>query len=108
VGTSVCVCVVPGPDASAHPQGRAEREQCYSPLLEQLGRRFPGPVHARSVCVPFSLRVDVSVLDAGTRRRGVRVLVPGAGLGRLVHDIAALGAPCFPLARLPPYPAPML
>mmetsp|Transcript_5721 Transcript_5721/g.8130 ORF Transcript_5721/g.8130 Transcript_5721/m.8130 type:complete len:400 (-) Transcript_5721:1132-2331(-) len=48
-------------------EGATERQQCYEPLLIELGRRFP---------------------KAGSQ---VRVLVPGAGLGRLALEIAARG-----------------
>ncbi|XP_013407233.1 carnosine N-methyltransferase [Lingula anatina] len=53
--------------------GKAERDACYKPVLEEIQRRFP-----RNKCNPSS----------------VYVLVPGAGLGRLAHDIARLGYNC--------------
>ncbi|KAJ7651014.1 N2227-domain-containing protein [Roridomyces roridus] len=52
-------------------EGRDEREACYAPMRDALLKRFA---------------------DVPQRERGkIRVLVPGAGLGRLAHDIASLG-----------------
>ncbi|XP_072521222.1 carnosine N-methyltransferase [Salminus brasiliensis] len=53
--------------------GKAERDSCYSPLIEEIKRQFPP-----DLC-------DVSE---------VNVLVPGAGLGRLAWEIARLGYSC--------------
>ena len=50
-------------------EGADEREQCYRPVLDDLSRMFG------------------DVLDKTT----VKVLVPGAGLGRLVFEICKLG-----------------
>ena len=47
--------------------GAAERSQCYSPLLDWLLAQYP---------------------DQAEREK-VKVLVPGAGLGRLADDIRA-------------------
>ncbi|KAL4742204.1 N2227-like protein-domain-containing protein [Aspergillus similis] len=51
-------------------EGQAEREACYSPVLRDLDREFP---------------------DKLEREDFVKVLVPGAGLGRLVFDICRAG-----------------
>lgn len=51
-------------------EGRAEREVCYAPVLEVLRKEFQ------------------SRRDAGEE---IRVLVPGAGLGRLVFDVCMAG-----------------
>ncbi|KAL2001331.1 hypothetical protein VTN02DRAFT_1911 [Thermoascus thermophilus] len=48
-------------------EGRAEREACYDPVLRVLEEEFGGS------------------------RREIRVLVPGAGLGRLVFDLCQAG-----------------
>ncbi|XP_030647685.1 carnosine N-methyltransferase [Chanos chanos] len=53
--------------------GKAERDSCYKPLIEEIQRRFP-----QDQC-------DVST---------VKVLVPGAGLGRLAWEITRLGYAC--------------
>uniref|UniRef100_A0A915HT62 carnosine N-methyltransferase n=1 Tax=Romanomermis culicivorax TaxID=13658 RepID=A0A915HT62_ROMCU len=50
-------------------EGKEERESCYTPVLEDLKQLFPDP-------------------------KGVEVLVPGAGLGRLAWDIAKAGYNC--------------
>ncbi|EPS96381.1 hypothetical protein FOMPIDRAFT_1038167 [Fomitopsis schrenkii] len=55
-------------------EGRTEREVCYAPMREALLQHFSG--------VPLS------------ERRNLRVLVPGAGLGRLAWDVANLGFAC--------------
>jgi carnosine N-methyltransferase len=48
-------------------EGEAERKECYDPILSVLKKQFPND------------------------RSNVRVLVPGAGLGRLAWEIARLG-----------------
>ncbi|XP_062873897.1 carnosine N-methyltransferase isoform X2 [Trichomycterus rosablanca] len=53
--------------------GRAERDSCYRPIVEEIQRRFPP-----------------ETCDAAE----VRILVPGAGLGRLAWEIAHLGYSC--------------
>ncbi|XP_051981632.1 carnosine N-methyltransferase-like isoform X1 [Xyrauchen texanus] len=53
--------------------GKAERDSCYKPIIEEIQILFP------------SDQCDVSK---------VRVLVPGAGLGRLAWEIAHLGYSC--------------
>jgi hypothetical protein len=47
--------------------GKEEREACYTPILEVLGREFPD------------------------ERGGKKVLIPGCGLGRLAMEVAAMG-----------------
>lgn len=52
-------------------EGRAERDACYTPILDTLERSFP---------------------TESTRSRASRkVLVPGCGLGRLAMEIASRG-----------------
>ncbi|TEB32801.1 N2227-domain-containing protein [Coprinellus micaceus] len=53
-------------------EGAVERDQCYKPLVDALLEFYPN-VEGRS---------------------DIRVLVPGAGLGRLAWDIANLGFAC--------------
>ncbi|KAH9829226.1 N2227-domain-containing protein [Rhodofomes roseus] len=55
-------------------EGRAEREVCYAPMREALLQHFS----------------DIPPAE----RHNLRVLVPGAGLGRLAWDIANLGFAC--------------
>ncbi|KAI0772899.1 N2227-domain-containing protein [Trametes elegans] len=55
-------------------EGREERNQCYEPIKEALVQHFP----------------DIPEEE----RRNFRVLVPGAGLGRLAWDVANLGFAC--------------
>ncbi|KAJ3515949.1 hypothetical protein NLJ89_g1445 [Agrocybe chaxingu] len=55
-------------------EGEAERETCYKPIKEALLQHF----------------ANVTPEE----RRKLRVLVPGAGLGRLAYDIAKLGFAC--------------
>ncbi|XP_026483628.1 carnosine N-methyltransferase [Vanessa tameamea] len=54
--------------------GAAEREQCYKPILEELESRYPP--------------------EEFSDRSHIKVLVPGAGLGRLAWEIAARGYSC--------------
>ncbi|KAJ6462279.1 N2227-like protein-domain-containing protein [Mycena vitilis] len=55
-------------------EGREEREACYKPMKDALLMHF----------------ADVPESERGR----LRVLVPGAGLGRLAHDVARLGFTC--------------
>ena len=52
-------------------QGEKERLDCYSPILKELD----------------SIHENVGVEERGK----LKILVPGAGLARLAHDIATLG-----------------
>ncbi|XP_041988083.1 carnosine N-methyltransferase [Aricia agestis] len=54
--------------------GAAEREQCYQPILDRIEKLFP----------------VVDYID----RSDIKILVPGAGLGRLAWEIAARGFSC--------------
>ena len=47
-------------------EGKEEREKCYAPIIEAVVARYPDP-------------------------KGVNILVPGAGLGRLAFDFASMG-----------------
>ena len=51
-------------------EGKEERERCYGPILEALRARVP---------------------TAGKPQNSVKVLLPGAGLGRLVWEVARAG-----------------
>ncbi|KAH7883121.1 N2227-like protein-domain-containing protein [Phlebopus sp. FC_14] len=51
--------------------GKGERDLCYKPMMQALQEHFEG-----------------------RDRRTIRVLVPGAGLGRLAYDVAKLGFTC--------------
>ncbi|EGO01334.1 hypothetical protein SERLA73DRAFT_179497 [Serpula lacrymans var. lacrymans S7.3] len=55
-------------------EGKEEREACYKPMKDALLDHFSD--------IPFE------------ERRNFRVLVPGAGLGRLAYDVANLGFAC--------------
>ncbi|KAJ7272424.1 N2227-domain-containing protein [Mycena rebaudengoi] len=55
-------------------EGKDERDACYKPMEEALLEHFSGVPDAERGCI--------------------RVLVPGAGLGRLAHDVARLGFTC--------------
>ncbi|KAF9462245.1 N2227-like protein [Collybia nuda] len=55
-------------------EGKAERNMCYEPMKDALVQHFS----------------NISLEE----RRRLRVLVPGAGLGRLAFDIANMGFAC--------------
>lgn len=55
--------------------GQVERERCFSPVLEALNAEY----ESRAASVPELYKSDI------------RVLVPGAGLGRSVFDICQAG-----------------
>ncbi|XP_049882788.1 carnosine N-methyltransferase [Pectinophora gossypiella] len=54
--------------------GAPEREQCYKPILDEIEALYS--------------------MEEYSERRGVKVLVPGAGLGRLAWEVAARGFTC--------------
>ncbi|KAG2112813.1 N2227-domain-containing protein [Suillus cothurnatus] len=56
-------------------EGKEEREACYTPMKEALVAHFSDKPFPES-------------------RQNIRVLVPGAGLGRLAYDVANLGFAC--------------
>ncbi|KAG2069399.1 N2227-domain-containing protein [Suillus decipiens] len=56
-------------------EGKKERETCYTPMKDALVAHFSDKPSTES-------------------RKNIRVLVPGAGLGRLAYDIANLGFTC--------------
>ncbi|KAG2747326.1 N2227-domain-containing protein [Suillus brevipes Sb2] len=56
-------------------EGQEERETCYTPMKDALVAHFSDKPSPQS-------------------RQNIRVLVPGAGLGRLAYDVANLGFAC--------------
>ncbi|KAL9985874.1 hypothetical protein ACROYT_G008324 [Oculina patagonica] len=54
-------------------EGKAERDACYRPIIEEIQKLFPA-----TQC----------------SKKDVSILVPGAGLARLMFDIAKLGYRC--------------
>jgi len=54
--------------------GKCERDMCYSPIIDEVKRRFMEPVNQESL--------------------PIQILVPGAGLGRLTWEFARLGYAC--------------
>ena len=70
-------------------QGKGEREACYTPLIDALITHFSNtPLDERFVP---SLNSPPLSGFIHAHRGEIRVLVPGAGLGRLAYDIAKLG-----------------
>ncbi|XP_070178005.1 carnosine N-methyltransferase-like isoform X2 [Littorina saxatilis] len=53
--------------------GKEERDACYLPVIAAVEKRFPPDTHDT---------------------KGVNILVPGAGLGRLAHEFARRGYNC--------------
>lgn len=53
--------------------GETERQQCYQPIIDEVTRLFP----------PDTVDLD-----------NVRILVPGAGLGRLMYELSYIGYFC--------------
>ena len=56
-------------------EGKHEREMCYEPLLTELQHYFPKKTED----------------DIAAYEKGINVLIPGCGLGRLVYETAKLG-----------------
>lgn len=60
--------------------GEEERSKCYGPILDEIQRLFKSEEGTGN--------------DGNTSKEDRKVLVPGAGLGRLAFDIARLGYEC--------------
>lgn len=71
-------------------QGRAEREVCYVPIRDALLDHF-AHVSIEERSVDSSVGTCFLFIHPFLSRRKLRVLVPGAGLGRLAWDVANLG-----------------
>ncbi|XP_029212129.2 carnosine N-methyltransferase-like [Acropora millepora] len=54
-------------------EGKSERDACYKPIIEEIQQLYPA---------------------MSCSRKDISILVPGAGLGRLMFDIAKLGFMC--------------
>ena len=77
-------------------EGACERSAHYEPLLADLRRLFPLRFQAmRGSSVATLESVAPDIMEARSKalaaRGDIRVLVPGAGLGRLVFEICRLG-----------------
>ena len=70
-------------------QGKQERELCYKPMKDALIEYFAAVAPEARSSSQFCREVIAS--DDHPIRRTLRVLVPGAGLGRLAYDVAKLG-----------------
>ena len=66
--------------------GKEEREMCYAPILKELEDLYPANNKDNSADTDSG--IDTSY------RNNVKILVPGAGLGRLAYDIAKMGFEC--------------
>ncbi len=76
-------------------QGQTERDTAYLPILDALERRYTG-LGAEQRCVAALTRKGAArrtTDDAACRnlRAGLKVLVPGAGLGRLAWEVVRAG-----------------
>ena len=67
--------------------GKDERDMCYAPILKELENLYPSD---KAVDDSGIDRTNTSPAD----RSNVKILVPGAGLGRLAYDIARRGFEC--------------
>lgn len=71
-------------------EGATERDASYRPIIEQLVSHFP-QVSAAAAAAAIAGRHSAAHADQVVLPLGPRVLIPGAGLGRLCLDIAAAG-----------------
>ena len=67
--------------------GKEERDMSYAPILQELDRLYP------KIGDNNDSGLDTTGKSAPARSK-VKVLVPGAGLGRLAFDIANNGFEC--------------
>lgn len=67
--------------------GKEEREMCYAPILKELDRLYP------KIRDNNDSGLDTTGKSNSVRNK-IKILVPGAGLGRLTFDIANDGFEC--------------
>ena len=67
--------------------GKEEREMCYKPIMQELEKLYPSVNKKNS-------SEQQSAFGYCASRNDLKVLVPGAGLGRLAYDIAMQGFEC--------------
>ena len=67
--------------------GKEEREMCYAPILKELDRLYP------KISDNNDSGLDTTGKSNSVRNK-IKILVPGAGLGRLAFDIAYNGFEC--------------
>merc|ERR1719414_822405 len=67
--------------------GKEEREMCYAPILKELDRLYP------KISDNNDSGLDTTGKSNSVRNK-IKILVPGAGLGRLAFDIANNGFEC--------------
>ena len=67
--------------------GKEERDMCYTPILKELENLYPRNSDKDDSGVD-------QTRESGISRNNIKVLVPGAGLGRLAYDIARSGFEC--------------
>ena len=73
-------------------EGAREREATFGPVLQALECEFPPVDSNATVDADKKMNMEDGVYGSKPPDRGhVRVLVPGAGLGRLVFDICCAG-----------------
>jgi len=68
-------------------EGHTERERCYKPVLDELCSQFP----LNEAIDPSTTSGGEGAAESKRRRDEIKVLVPGAGLGRLAFDIVCAG-----------------
>ena len=71
-------------------EGAQERANTYKLITDELEILYPISVEAAGTKTLTYTSTKIGVVD----RSRINVLVPGAGLGRLMHDIARLGFSC--------------
>ena len=67
--------------------GKAEREMAYTPIMKELDRLYPKEGDRNDSGLD-------STSKSSAPRNQIKILVPGAGLGRLAFDIANDGFEC--------------
>lgn len=67
--------------------GKEERDMCYAPILKELDRLYP------KISDNNDSGLDTTGKSNSVRNK-IKILVPGAGLGRLAFDIANNGFEC--------------
>ena len=75
-------------------EGAVERGACYGPVVEDLVQRFGSVLSSSSAAAAPTMRSSAETADIvnhNTPPSPPNILVPGAGLGRLVFDLARLG-----------------
>jgi len=74
-------------------EGEKERDACYGPIIEEVERRFGHLKYVSNYIIGYNYQTTTMYNQKDffgnffRKHNDIRVLIPGAGLGRLTHEI---------------------